>query len=74
MTREQILNLPKPLRIAVQIVAPTGQHRPQRAYGAVVDQQFVRCGRCGGVESAATVHGTQLRCAEGHLVQAGDVS
>lgn len=48
----------------------TGRHRavPAPGTGAVVGQRFVRCGRCGGVESAATVHGDIVRCAEGHTV------
>jgi hypothetical protein len=70
VTREQILSLPKPLRVVVQFVAPTGQHRPQRPQGAVVEQRFVHCPPC-GVETAATVHGSTLRCAEGHIVPAG---
>lgn len=51
----------------------TGRHRAPRppAPGALVGQQFVRCARCGGVESAATVHGGVLRCTEGHTVPAG---
>ncbi|MCI3246496.1 hypothetical protein [Streptomyces spinosisporus] len=55
------------------LVRGRGLHRApaQRPEGALVGQKFVRCGQCGGVESAATVHGTQLRCAEGHLVPAG---
>ncbi|WP_329336185.1 hypothetical protein OG252_13345 [Streptomyces sp. NBC_01352] len=73
MTREQILSLPQPLRWVVQVVAPTGQHRPVRPAGALVDTQFVHCVPC-GVESAATRHGDALRCAEGHTVPAGGVS
>lgn len=47
-----------------------GRHRAVQppVPGALVDQQFVRCGRCGGVESAATIHGDIVRCAEGHTV------
>lgn len=44
-----------------------GRHRAPRQPGQIVDQRFVRCARCGGVESAATVHGGVLRCAEGHV-------
>lgn len=71
MTRETILSLPRPLRVVVQLVAPTGQHRPQRPELALVDTVFVRCFDCGEVESAATRHGDRLRCAEGHLQPAG---
>ena len=50
-----------------------GRHRaqPQLVPGALVDTRFVRCGTCGGVESAATVHGDLVRCAEGHAQPAG---
>ncbi|NUS26103.1 MAG: hypothetical protein HOV92_18030 [Streptomyces sp.] len=53
----------------------TGRHRAVEppVPGAVVGQRFVRCGRCGGVESAVTVHGDIVRCAEGHTVPAGGV-
>lgn len=55
------------------LVRGRGQHRvpSQRPEGALVGQQFVHCGQCGGVESAATRHGTALLCTEGHLVPAG---
>jgi hypothetical protein len=69
VNRQAIRRLPFPLRVPVQIFAPTGEHRA-RPDGALVGTRFVRCGQCGGVESAATVHGSVLRCAEGH-VQAG---
>lgn len=63
------------MRLTVRhLVRGTGQHRkpPTPAVpGALVGQRFVHCDRCGGVESAATVHGDQLRCAEGHLVVPG---
>jgi hypothetical protein len=63
----------------------TGRHRAGRgitvpfaelmpdwpaAPGALVTQAFVHCPLC-EVETAATVHGTALRCAEGHLVTGG---
>ncbi|WP_406444448.1 hypothetical protein OHB14_36465 [Streptomyces sp. NBC_01613] len=51
----------------------TGRHRKepaQSAPAAVVAQRFVTCGPC-GVETAATVHGDMLRCAEGHDTPAG---
>ncbi|MFF7550888.1 hypothetical protein ACFZCU_45900 [Streptomyces canus] len=67
MTREQILNLPRPLRIAVQLVAPTGQHRPR---GAIVDTRFVDCTPC-GVSTVASVHGGTVLCAEGHQQPVG---
>lgn len=70
MTREQILGLPQPIKWAAQVVWPTGAHRPQPAPGALVGQEFVACGRCGGVESAATRHGDVIRCAEGHVAGA----
>ncbi|OXS35428.1 hypothetical protein CHR28_10495 [Streptomyces sp. XY006] len=47
-----------------------GRHRSQRPYAALVQQAFVHCRSC-GVETAATVHGAALRCAEGHLVTPG---
>lgn len=54
------------------LIRGTGQHRkPTPAEGAVVGQQLVRCGRCTGIESAATVHGKAVRCAEGHVVEVG---
>lgn len=63
MTRAQILSLPKPLRIAAQIVRPTGLHRP---HAAIVGQQFVNCPPC-GVETAAVVHADGSHtCTEGH--------
>ena len=74
MTREQILGLPQPIRWAAQVIAPTGKHRPAPIPGVPADQQFARCGQCGGVESAATVHGGVLRCADGHRVAAGELS
>ncbi len=42
--------------------APSGRHR---AVGALASQRFVHCPVC-GVETAATVHGAALLCAEGH--------
>ncbi|MEU6597916.1 hypothetical protein [Streptomyces flaveolus] len=65
MNRRSILNLPAPLRICAQILAPTGQHRA-RPHGAITTQEFVTCAACGGVETAATRHDDVLRCAEGH--------
>lgn len=70
MTRDQILGLPRPLRWAAQAVTPTGKHRA-RPDGALVDTMFVACGPCGGVESAATVHGGVVLCAEGHQQPVG---
>lgn len=65
MIRETILRLPAPLRIAAQIIAPTGQHRA-RPHGAIVTTEFVSCVACGGVETAATRDGDIVRCTEGH--------
>lgn len=65
MNRQSIRSWPAPLRIAAEIVAPTGTHRA-RPHGAIVDTTFVTCGACGGVETAATRHGDVLLCAEGH--------
>lgn len=48
----------------------TGRHRAPRPHAAIVGQRFVTCTVC-GVETAATVHGTALLCAEGHLVGGG---
>jgi hypothetical protein len=62
--RAQVLALPRPLRWAAQLVWPTGQHRP---HGALVATRFAHCPVC-GVETAATVHGRALLCAEGHTI------
>jgi hypothetical protein len=64
VTRAQVLALPRPLRCVARIFWPTGQHRP---HGAVVATRFVHCPVC-GVETAATVHGRALLCAEGHQI------
>jgi hypothetical protein len=54
------------LQRAAAIVWPaTGAHR--RVPAPIVRQKFVNCQAC-GVETAATVHGSQLLCTEGHLV------
>ena len=48
-----------------------GQHRRvPLPHGAIVATRFVHCPEC-GVESAATVHGELVFCAEGHLVSGG---
>ncbi|MFI8351241.1 hypothetical protein [Streptomyces sp. NPDC085596] len=65
MTREAVLALPQPLRWLFQLVWPTGLHRP---HAAICGQQFVHCPDC-GVDTAASVHGDLIRCAEGHIVQ-----
>ncbi|MYS16579.1 hypothetical protein [Streptomyces sp. SID4982] len=65
MTRAQVLALPQPLRWMFQLVWPTGLHRP---HAAIVGQQFVHCPDC-GVDTAASIHGTLIRCTEGHIVQ-----
>lgn len=49
---------------------PTADDFPPAPRASVVTQAFVHCPAC-GVETAATVHGAALRCAEGHLVPAG---
>lgn len=68
MTRAQILSLPKPLRIAVQIVWPTGQHRP---HGAAIDQAFRHCPVC-EVDTAAVLHADGSHtCTEGHTTPGG---
>jgi hypothetical protein len=67
VTREQILSLPKPLRVVAQFVAPTGQHRPR---GAIVGTRFVDCTPC-GVSTVASVHGGTVLCAEGHQQPVG---
>lgn len=46
----------------------TGQHR--RPHAAIVNQRFAHCPAC-GVDTAATVHGQVLRCAEGHEIHGG---
>ncbi|MFI2761343.1 hypothetical protein ACH5A3_21115 [Streptomyces echinatus] len=65
MNREQIKGWPAPLRIAAQLIAPTGQHRA-RPHGAITTQEFVTCKACGDVETTATRHGDIVRCTEGH--------
>lgn len=51
------------------LIRGTGQHRRTPFLpGQLVATRFVRCTACGGVESAATVHGTALLCAEGHQI------
>lgn len=64
-----------PIHVLRQIVDGGGRHRRprQKPDGAVVGQRFVRCGPCGGVESAATVHGdgVLVLCAEGHVQDGG---
>jgi hypothetical protein len=73
VTRTRILALPKPLRLAAQLIWPTGLHRtrpvvfPPAPYGAIAAQAFVDCPAC-GVATAATVHGRALLCAEGHQI------
>ncbi|MFF7130335.1 hypothetical protein [Streptomyces sp. NPDC008240] len=44
-----------------------GRHRAPRLPGQLVEQRIVNCPAC-GVETAATVHGQLVRCAEGHEV------
>ncbi|KUN02774.1 hypothetical protein AQI95_24855 [Streptomyces yokosukanensis] len=44
-----------------------GRHRSPRVPGQITEQRFVNCPEC-KVETAATVHGTALLCAEGHVV------
>lgn len=64
-----------PIRALRQIGNAGGRHRRtrQKPDGAVVDQRFVTCAPCGGVESAATVHGDGVfvLCAEGHVQDGG---
>ena len=71
MITDIVRRLPRPLRAPLRIAGVhTGKHRGPRAVpGVIVGQEFVRCGACGGVETAATRHGDMLRCAEGHLVE-----
>jgi hypothetical protein len=51
------------------LVRGKGQHR-KLPVGAVAPQRFVDCPEC-GVETAATVHGSALLCAEGHQIPGG---
>jgi hypothetical protein len=63
-----VRRLPRPLRAPLRLAGfHTGKHRGPRAVpGAVVGQEFVTCSPCGGVETAATRHGSVLVRAEGH--------
>lgn len=61
----KLRDLPILHRAAGVVFPPTGAHR--RLPGQLAPQQFVDCPTC-GVETAATVHGTALLCAEGHLI------
>lgn len=70
MITDLVRRLPRPLRAPARLVVHTGKHRGPRFPGQVATQRFVACGPC-GVETAATVHGDQLLCAEGHIVPAG---
>jgi len=61
-----VRRLPRPLRAPLRVAGVhTGRHRGPRFPGEPVRQPFVHCPVC-GVETAATVHGTALLCAEGH--------
>ena len=71
MNRTRIRQLPLPLRAAIEIVRPLGEHRKPRMPGQLTTQRFVWCNAC-GVETAATVHGALIRCTEGHFVHGGD--
>jgi hypothetical protein len=53
------------VRWAVSPAPARARHR--RVYGAATVQQLVHCPACARM-TAATVHGTALLCAEGHLV------
>ncbi|GGW15846.1 hypothetical protein GCM10018980_51260 [Streptomyces capoamus] len=68
MITDLVRRLPRPLRAPLRLAGVhTGKHRGPRAVpGAIVTTEFVTCNPCGGVETAATRHGTVLRCAEGH--------
>jgi hypothetical protein len=65
-----VRRLPRPLRVPLRAAGiHTGRHRGPRAVpGAIVGQRFVHCPVC-KVETAATIHGSLLRCTEGHLVE-----
>ncbi|MFJ8995553.1 hypothetical protein ACIRQH_34755 [Streptomyces sp. NPDC102279] len=78
-TRSRIRRLPLPLRAAIEIVRPLGEHRargaiaspifPQPAVGAAVTQGFRFCTPC-GVETAAVLHPSGGHtCTEGHTTQ-----
>lgn len=76
MNRALVRRLPLPVRAAIALVHPLGEHRgprtrtaavfPLPAPGAVVTQAFRFCRPC-GVDTAAVLHanGTHT-CAEGH--------
>ncbi|MFD3929720.1 hypothetical protein [Streptomyces sp. NPDC058614] len=68
MIEDFVRRLPTPMRAPFRLVVHTGKHRGPRFPGQVTVQRFVHCSAC-GVETAATVHGSVLLCAEGHLVQ-----
>ena len=69
MIANLVRSLPRPLRAPLRVAGVhTGKHRgPRAARGALVGQQFVDCPTC-EVATVATVHGTALLCAEGHVV------
>lgn len=66
MNRQSIRSWPALLRIAAEIVAPTGQHRA-RPHAAVVDQDFAYCAQCKETVPV-TVHGDLLVCSAGHRI------
>jgi hypothetical protein len=77
VTRTRILALPRPLRLAAQLVWPTGLHRtrpvvfPPAPYGAIAVQAFRYCRPC-DIETAAVLHpGGAHTCTEGHLTVPG---
>ncbi|KOV86103.1 MULTISPECIES: hypothetical protein [unclassified Streptomyces] len=53
------------VRWAVRPAPVRGRHR--REYGAAMVQQWTHCPACAR-QAAATVHGSVLRCTNGHLI------
>ncbi|GGQ83433.1 hypothetical protein [Streptomyces flaveolus] len=48
-----------------------GRHRAARIPGQLARQRFVHCPACAAT-TTATIHGTLVRCAEGHHVTGGN--
>jgi hypothetical protein len=53
------------------LVCGLGRHRAVRVPGPLARQRFVHCPACGHT-TTATVHGSLVRCAEGHHVTGGN--
>ncbi|MFJ8146612.1 hypothetical protein ACIQ6R_16295 [Streptomyces sp. NPDC096048] len=53
------------------LVRGLGRHRAPRIPGQLAAQRFAHCPAC-GVETATTIHGQALLCAEGHIILGGN--